>query len=254
MNEFLTNLLSNPKEPVAIQMHAFTPWHIAYLIVVAAFPFACAYFLRRSTRERKESFVRAMAIATLVLYIGDFFLQPFWNDGEMVIDKLPFHICTLLCPVMMLCEYGRKFKWLYSAAALLAIATPFMYMAYPNTAFGDTYTPWSYLVLQPFAYHGCVYAWGMLALLFGKVECNGRTVLKVLGFLVFVTGWASLGNYLYDYNWFFLNKGLDLGFIEFEKPLVYLVMNGGVFAMVMIVFGIYKLATRKRTKDAVSEA
>ena len=191
MNEFLTRLLSNPTEPVDVQMGAFSPWHIAYLIIIVAFPFFCALALKNSSAEKKDKFIKGLAIATLVLYVGDFFLQPFWNGGEMVIDKLPFHICTFLCPMMMLCEYGKKFKTLYSAMALLAIVAPFMYMAYPNTAFGDTFTPWCYRVLQPFAYHGCVYAWGMLALIFGKVECNGKIVLKVLGVQAFITIWAT---------------------------------------------------------------
>lgn len=254
MNEFLTKIFSNP-EVAKVKMELFSPWHILYVILIIAFPFVLYLCLRNLAEDKKTKALRAIAIAIFVVYIGDFFIQPFYNDGNMIVDKLPFHICTFLCPVIMLAQFSRskKMAWLYDAIALLAIVGPFMYFVYPNTAFGDTYTPWCYRVIQTFLYHGLVYSWGVSALLFRKATCKYNVLPKVLIIQAFITLWATFGNWAYDHNWYFL-QGLDMGFVEFKYPLTYLFINLGVFLMVMIVFAIEKLVLHIAQKREVKQA
>ena len=252
MNQTLTNIFSNP-DVATVEMELFSPWHILYVLIILMFPVACALLLRHSAEEKKTKALRAIAIAIFIVYIGDFFIQPFYNGGDLIVDKLPFHICTFLCPMIMLMQFSqsKRLAWFYDAIALLAIVGPFMYFVYPNTAFGDNYTPWCYRVLQTFLYHGLVYAWGMLALILGRVNCRYRILPRVLIVQAFLTLWATFGNWAYDHNWYFL-QGLDLGFASFEYPLTYLMINLGVFLMVMIVYATKHLvsyvAVRKEAK------
>ncbi len=250
MNQFLTNIFSNP-EVATVKMELFSVWHILYVILIVAFPFMLYIGLKNMSEGKKTKALRAIAIAIFVLYIGDFFIQPFYNDGNLIVDKLPFHICTFLCPAIMLAQFSqsKKIAWLYDAIALLAIVGPFMYFVYPNTAFGDTYTPWCYRVIQTFLYHGLVYSWGVVALLFRRASCKYIVLPKVLIIQTVITLWATFGNWAYDHNWYFL-KGLDMGFVEFKYPLTYLIINLGVFLMVMIVFAIEKLVLHIAEKRA----
>lgn len=253
MNQFLTDLFSNP-EVATVKMELFSPWHILYVLLIIAFPLTLALCLRNSTEDKKTKALRAIAIAIFIVYIGDFFIQPFYNDGDMIVDKLPFHICTFLCPVIMLAQFSgsKKMAWFYDAIALLAIVGPFMYFVYPNTAFGDTYTPWCYRVIQTFLYHGLVYSWGITALVFRRATCNYKALYKVLIMQAFITVWASFGIWAYDHNWYFL-KGLDMDFVEFKYPLTYLIINLGVFLMVMIVFAIEKLVLHIAHKREIKQ-
>ncbi len=249
MNETLVKIFSNPDVAVT-KMTLFSFWHILYVLIILIFPFVCMLLTKSSDEDKKLKLSRILAIAVFVVYIGDFFAQPFYNDGNLIVDKLPFHICTFLCPAIMLVQFSnnKRVKWFYDAVALLAIVAPFMYFVYPNTAFGDTCTPYCYRVLQTFVYHGLVYSWGMYALVSGRVKLLYDRFCGVLIIMAFITLWASFGNAAYDHNWYFL-QGLDLGFVNFEFPITYLVMNAGVFLMVMIVFfagkGIYKIKDKK---------
>ena len=259
MNEIMTKIFGTP-EIASVQMELFSVWHIIYVILIVSFPFVLYFGLKNAEYDKKTKALRAIAIAIFVLYIGDFFIQPFYNDGNLIVDKLPFHICTFLCPVIMLAQFSgsKKIAWFYDAIALLAIVGPFMYFVYPNTAFGDNYTPWCYRVVQTFLYHGLVYSWGVSALLFRRATCKYIALPKVLIIQAFITLWATFGNWAYDHNWYFL-KGLDMGFVEFKYPLTYLIINLGVFLMVMIVFAIEKLVLhiahkREEKQVAVSKA
>lgn len=251
MNEILIKLLSNP-EVATIKMELFSAWHILYMVVILLLPLVLAHFLRNASQEKQTTALKAVALAVFWIYIGDFFLQPFYNDGEMIVDKLPFHICTFLCPVVMLAQFSqsKKMHALYDAIALLSVVGPFMYFVYPNTAFGDTYTPWCYRVLQTFLYHGTLYCWGVLALLLGRAKCKPAVLPKVLLLQMVITVWASLGNAGYDHNWYFL-QGLDLGFVELKHPATYLLINLGVFLMVLIVYGIERLVVHLSQKQAL---
>lgn len=246
MNQTLIELLSNP-EVASVKMELFSFWHILYMTLIILFPFVIACLLHNASAERQDRTLRVVALAVFFVYIGDFFLQPFYNDGQLIVDKLPFHVCTFLCPALMLVQFSGKHRiqWFYDAVALLAIVSPFMYFVYPNTAFGDTYTPWCYRVLQTFLYHGLVYSWGTLALLLGRANCKASVLPKVLIVQAVITLWASVGNALYGYNWYFL-QGLDLGFVELKHPVTYLLINLGVFVMVLLVFGMERVTISLR--------
>lgn len=250
MSEILVKLLSNP-EVATVKMELFSVWHILYFVIIFACPFALAGLLRHVSQARQDQALRGVALAVFLIYIGDFFLQPFYNDGNMIVDKLPFHVCTFLCPALMLVQFSskQKLRWFYDAISLLAIVCPFMYFAYPNTAFGDTYTPWCYRVLQTFLYHGSLYTWGTLAVLLGRAQCGATVLPKVLLVQFIITVWASVGNAAYGYNWYFL-QGLDLGFVELKHPATYLLINAGVFCMVLLVYCIAHAVAAAKTKKA----
>ena len=69
-----------------------------------------------------------------MVYIGDFLIQPLSREGAMSVDKLPFHRCTLLCPVIAFTQFIKRFVCIKEPVALLSIISPLMYIVYPCSA------------------------------------------------------------------------------------------------------------------------
>ena len=128
-------LFKKRTEPFEIAFLNF--FHILYLLIILACAIGLAYYLK-SHKEKTRPALRALAYATIVLYVSDFFLQPFVSsDFTMNIDKLPFHICTVLCPILAFTEFNPKFAKFKEPVAILSIAAPLMYLVYPGNAIGE---------------------------------------------------------------------------------------------------------------------
>lgn len=187
-----------------IKITPFSVAHIAYLLLIGGCIVGCWLWMRKKDMECKERVLRFLACALAVSYLSDFFVHEFVYGGVNV-DKLPFHICTLLCPLVAYAQFNRKGSRILEPIVVLSCLAPAMYLCVPASV-GDG-EPWCYQAVQTMFYHGVLLAWGILAIAFGKIRPNIRNCWKCAVALVLITLWATLGNSLYENkNWFFLEE------------------------------------------------
>lgn len=247
MHEFLLWLFKTREEPFEIAFLSF--FHILYLVIIIGLTIALAFYLNKRADKMKPT-LRLLAYALVTVYIADFFIQPFVSsDFTMNIDKLPFHICTVLCPVVAFTEFNKKFDSIREPVAFLAIVAPLMYLVYPGTAIGDI-SPFCYKIIQTFVYHGLLFSWGLNTLASGQFVPNIRNWYKSLIGICFIAIWATIGNLSFNtsylgndpgashYDWFFLT-GTTFPFVPpFLMPLAVIT---AILGMVMIIYGLYYL-------------
>lgn len=246
MRDFAIRLFSDDK-PFNIDVFNF--WHILYAVIIIGLTVLLGIYLSKKDEKTQNRTLSILAFAATALYILDFFVQPLMHGdasiaGEMNIDKLPFHICTVLCPILAFVQFNKcceKFiRVIREPVAIMAIVGPLMYICYPNGAVGDI-SPICYRMLQTFIYHGLVFSWGFNMIATKRVTPSIKRCWKVLAALVLVALWASLGNALYTnsehhYDWFFLT-GSSFPFIP--AAIMPVVVIGAIFCVALMVYGIY---------------
>lgn len=242
MREFLINLFETREEPFDVTLCSV--WHILYVIMIFAAIFGTAWYLRKKDAASKERTLNFMAYSIVIVYVADFFIQPLFRDGEMNVDKLPFHICTLLCPIIAFTQFNKRFEPIKEPVTFLSVISPLMYIVYPGSALG-TESPFCYEIIQTFVYHGLLLAYGVLMLTTQSVKPNIKNSYKALIGISLTVIWAAFGNIVYSedgwgrgYDWFFIT-GKTFPFIP--QVLMPLVVIGCTFGMVMVIYGIYYL-------------
>lgn len=244
MNEFLKKVFQFEGGP---EITLFSGWHFMYIILTIGLPVALAFILKNKSDKAKNLTLSILAIATVSVYIADFFIMPFARtSGEIDLDKLPFHICTFIGVMIPFAQFraqntnrgGQAFR---EVVTCLAIVSSLMYITYPGSALGEIGT-FSYKVVQTFVFHGLVFSWGFLSLTTKSVTLKFKNIWKqAIGILV-VMAWATLGNFSYaDYNWFFLKESI---FPFIPDALMPLAVFASVFAMCAIIYSI-DLLTKK---------
>ena len=242
MKDFLTWLLADRTEPFDIAVFNF--WHILYFLLIFGGIFYTAYRLRSCSVKTQKNVLDGMVYAFTIIYIAGFFLMPFTRSSfTMDMDKLPFHLCTLLCPVICFVQFNTRFAKFFArikeAVVLLATTGSLMYLCYPGAAVGGI-SPFCYRVIETFLFHGLMCGWGILNITTKQITPRIKHCWQPLIGLCIVAVWATLGNAAYvDYDWFFI-KGVTFGFIVGEQtwlltPLVILT----IFAVVLSVYGVY---------------
>lgn len=187
-----------------IKITPFSVSHIVYLLLIGGSIVACWLWMRRKDTDCKERVLRFLAYAVVISYISDFFVHEFVY-GDVIIDKLPFHICTVLCPLIAYAQFNRKGGRILEPIVILSCLAPTMYLSFPASV-GEG-EPWCYQAVQTMFYHGVQLGWGILSIAFGKVKPNIRNCWKSAAVLVLVTLWSAFGNSLYENkNWFFLQE------------------------------------------------
>ena len=247
MYNFLIRLFESKEEPFEIAFLNF--FHILFLTVIVGLTIALAFYLHKH-EEKKKPALRLLAYSLVVVYLSDFFFQPFMSsDFTMNIDKLPFHICTVLCPVVAFTEFNAKFDKIREPVAFLSIVGPLMYLVYPGNAIGEI-SPFCYQIIQTFVYHGLLFSWGLNTLASGQFVPNIKNCYKSLIGICFIASWATIGNLAYNtsylgndpnahhYDWFFLT-GTTFPFIP--PYLMPIAVIAAVFGMVMIIYSLYYL-------------
>lgn len=227
---------ANAKTP---EISLFSVWHFLYILLIVGGTIWAAFALVRKNEKTQDSVLKTLATLLVVTYLGDFFFHPFVY-GELNVDKLPFHLCTFLCPCVAFAQFNKKFAFAKEAVAVLSIVGSLMYVTYPGSAIGDI-SPFHYKIVQTFLYHGLLFAWGVLSAATRRVEFNFKRVWQPLLLILLIVVWASIGNALYSneehhYDWFFLT-GSTFPFIP--APLMPLAVIAAVFGMVNIIYGIY---------------
>jgi len=242
MREFLTELFRTREEPFDITL--FSVWHIGYAAVIFAAILTAARLLRDRESAVKKRALDTVAVLVAVVYVADFFIQPLFRGGMMNVDKLPFHICTLLCPVIAFTQFNPRFSGIKEPVAFLSIIAPLMYLVYPGSALGSE-SPFCYEIIQTFVYHGLVLAYGVLLLTTKTVVPRIKNAYRALVGICLTVLWASFGNAVYSpegwgrgYDWFFIT-GKTFPFIS--QVLMPFVVVGCTFGMVLIIYGLYYL-------------
>ena len=253
MRELFFKLFEMSHFNTGIKITPFSVAHLVYMFLIFGGIALAWYLLRDKDDSKKEKALRFLSYALVISYLSDFFVHDFVYGG-MNMDKLPFHICTALCPLSAIAQFNRKGHKILEPMAVLATLAPMMYICYPASV-GDG-EPWCYQAVQTMFFHGVLLAWGVLNLALGKARLNWKNCWKCAVVLVSITLWAKLGNVLLEHNWFFLNEdalyiGLVSGGVIPKWSLI--IINPIVFFLaVLLVYAIaYPLQKKIRERVGV---
>lgn len=252
MRELFFKLFEQSHFNTGIQITPFSIAHIVYLALIFGGVVAAWFALKNKSADKKEKALRFLAYALVVSYLSDFFVHEFVYGG-LNTDKLPFHICTVLCPLMAFAQFNRKGRKIAEPVAVLAILAPMMYLCFPASV--GSGEPWCYQALQTMFFHGVLMAWGILSVALGEVKTDIRHCWKSGVLLVCITLWAKLGNILMEHNWFFLEEdAFYIGLVEMGiiPKWSLMIINPIVFFLaVLATYGVIG-AVRSMTKKKVA--
>ena len=231
-----------------ISITPFSISHIVYLVLIFGGIVIGWLAFRNQVSEKKEKLLRFLAYALVTSYISDFFVHEFVYGG-LNTDKLPFHICTVLCPLVCFAQFNRNGHKIKESIAVLATLAPMMYLCFPASV-GDG-EPWCYQAVQTMFFHGVLMAWGILNIALGEIQPDIRKCWHSGIVLVGITLWAKLGNVLMEHNWFFLEEdAFYIGLVEggIIPKWSLMIINPIVFFLaVLAVYGVC-YAVRAMTK------
>lgn len=252
MRDFCFKLFEMSHFDTGIQITPFSISHIVYLVLIFGSIIGAWFLLRNKPTEAKIKALRLLTYALIFSYLSDFFFHEFVYGG-LNTDKLPFHICTVLCPLSAIAQFNRNGKKILEPITILAILAPMMYLCYPASV-GDG-EPWCYQAVQTMFYHGVLMAWGILNVALGIVQPDIKKSWKCGIVLICITLWAKLGNLLMDHNWFFLEEdAFYIGLVEngIIPKWSLMVINPIVFFIAaMATYGvIYVVRTINKKKSA----
>jgi uncharacterized membrane protein YwaF len=237
-----------------IQITPFSVAHIVYIVLIFGGVAAGYLWARNKSPEVKEKLLRFLAYALVFSYLSDFFAHEFVYGG-LKTDKLPFHLCTVLCPLMAIAQFNRKGHKIAEPVAILCILGPLMYLCYPASV--GTGEPWCYQAVQTMFYHGVQLAWGALTIALGATKVHIRRSWKCAVLLVCITLWAKFGNILMEHNWFFLEEdALYIGLVEggILPKWSLMIINPIVFYLaVLFIYGIIHTAGAIANKKAATK-
>lgn len=240
MRDLFFKLFANSYFNTGIHITAFSVSHFVYLFLIFGTILALWYFIKRKNEDFRERVLRFLAYAVVISYLADFFVHDFVYGG-MSIDKLPFHLCTALCPTIAFVQFNKKFEKLIEPVSVLAIVGSLMYISYPASV-GEG-EPWCYQAVQTMFFHGAEMAWGILNIAGGKVKLEIKNVWKSAVGLGLITLWAKFGNLILEHNWFFLeHDALYIGLVEngvIPKWSLMIFTPISVFFVVLAIYGIY---------------
>ena len=252
MREVLINIFKDDTFGPDITLFGYM--HIIYFLIIMGFAFFMAYHFRNKSEETKKKILDIFAIILVCLYLGDFFVHPFMNNNDaLVVDKLPFHICTIACPLIAITRiFPNRTKHIAHAVPILGLVGALMYITCPNGAVGEGVKAFSYRMLQTFAYHGILFTYGVLTLAYGENKLEYKKIY-VEAIMIASLVLISLGaNAAYaipgvsHYDWFF-TTGSSFGVSPYLMPFVMFVI---IFAMCnaiyLIYFGVKKIILKKQ--------
>lgn len=247
MYSFISNLLSDIKGGTIFV--CFEIWHFCYIaLFVGVALFAC-FYLKNKDAEKRKSVIDTFIHIAMGLYIADFFLMPF-AYGEIHIEKLPFHVCTTMCVMCFLSRrvgFLKKFKLQF---AVLGMISNFVYLMYPAGVMWHEIHPLSYRVIQTLFFHGVMFVYGLLVLVYERDSFAWKKCYRDLLTVTGMTLWALFGNTLYNndvqfHNWFFVVRDPFNMFPENIAPFIMPFLNIAMFfAVELLVYFIVSKASK----------
>ena len=253
MRALFFKLFESSHFDTGISITPFSLSHIIYMVLIFGSIIAIWFGWRKKDAAAKEKVLRLFAYALAFSYFSDFFFHEFVYGG-LKMDKLPFHICTVLCPLILVAQFNRKGHKIAEPVAALSVLAPMMYLCFPASV-GDG-EPWCYQAVQTMFYHGVLMGWGILSLSLGAVKLEMKHIWKSAVLLVSITLWAKLGNILMEHNWFFLEEdAFYIGLVEqgiIPKWVLMIVNPVGFFLAVLGAYGVvYALRSATKKKNMV---
>jgi hypothetical protein len=249
MREFFLQIFQESESSLEITFLSI--WHILYLLLVIGSAFAITFIVKNKSNKTKQTLLNIFAFLIPALYIADFLIMPLARDDFSIdVDKLPFHLCTIMAFFAPFAQFNKKFEPIKETIVCLTLVGSLMYICYPGSALGDI-SPFTYKIVQTFLYHGIMFVWAFLSLTIGKVELNFKNIWKEAVGIVIIILWAGFGNVVYSheghhFDWFFVT-GSSFPFVpSFLMPYVVLVT---VFAMCAIIYSIYYIVVNKMIKN-----
>lgn len=252
MYEFLSNLLSDKKGGEIFT--CFGIWHISYMLIFFGAIITTVLLLRNKSSSAKQRAINIAINCGFGLYMADFFLMPF-AYGEIDIDKLPFHACTLTCVLCFMSRHNKFLQKFRLQFALVGLISNLIYMVYPAGVMWYEIHPLSYRAVQTLLFHGVMVAYGIFVLAFENVDLKWRKIYKELVLLVCMAAWAMLGNTLYsgtlgdysrDFNWFFVKTDpfgiLPATIAPFATVFAFMLADALIY---LIYFGIRKMCKKR---------
>lgn len=241
-----------------IMITPFSVSHIVYLVLIFGGIFTAWYVLRKKDTAAKQRALRFLGYMVALSYVSDFFVHDFVYGG-LNANKLPFHICTVLCPLIAVAQFNKKGNKILEPIAILSMLAPMMYLCYPASV-GEG-EPWCYQAVQTMFYHGVQMAWGILTVALGFVKPNIRKCYQSGILLVAIALWATLGNNLMPgNNWFFLeedafyiglvaNGVIPQWLLMIINPVVFFL---AILAIYGICYALKALFNKKKVKETVT--
>lgn len=247
MRELFFKLFRMSYFDTGISVTAFSVSHLIYFTLIFGLVILGHFMLHNRPMANKIKALRLLAYAIAFSYLSDFFFHEFVYGG-LNTDKLPFHICTVLCPLACFAQFNHNGKKILEPVAILAVIAPMMYLCYPaNIGSGE---PWCYQAVQTMFYHGVLMGWGILTLSLGVIEPQIKDSWKLAIMLAGITLWAKLGNILLEHNWFFLEEdAFYIGLVEngvIPKWSLMIANPVAFYLVALIIYGICHLATKKK--------
>lgn len=256
LREILLNIFKRDIGGPDITLFGF--FHIFYFLIIIGVTILLIFLFNKKDQSVKKKLLDIYCLILVGLYLGDFFVHPFiYGDNSLIVDKLPFHLCTIACPLIALCRiFPNKLKHIRCASTILGFVGALMYLTCPNGAVGIGVKAFSYTILQTFAYHGVLFTYGILALVFGDITPNIKKIWIEL-IMIACLDLISLGaNAAYStsehhYDWFF-TTGSSFGMSPYVMPFI---MFGIISLMCLAIYGLYYLFKYKvfKKKDAIQE-
>lgn len=251
MRELFFTLFEQSHFNTGIKVTPFSLSHVFYLLLIFGGIVGGYFLLRKCTMERKISVMKILIVLLTVSYISDFFVHEFVyasydeagkliSGGGLNMDKLPFHICTALCPLTLFAQFNKYGKKILEPIVMLASLAPLMYLFCPiSVGSGE---PWCYQTVQTMFFHGVLLAWGILNIALGIVKPNIKKCYTSAIALVGITLWAKFGSVILAHNWFFLDEdAFYIGLVEkgiIPKWTLMIINPVVFFSAVLALYGI----------------
>ncbi len=230
-------------------------WHCLYLVLLIGSITAIGLLLKNKSEKIKTRAVDLTISLAFGLYMADFFLMPF-SYGYVDIDKLPFHICTLMSVMCFASRHNAFLGRFKTAFTMMGLVGALIYVAYPAGVANGEVSIFSYRILQTLLFHGLMVAYGVWSLLFGDAKPTWRTSYKDLGVISANILLAVIANHLYSgvengrsFNWCFIVSDplciIPDSVAPYVMPFIIIAI---FFAIDMLIYLIYRLLTQKRRR------
>ena len=130
MRDVLLKIFSATQGSASIELFSF--WHFFYLILIIGGSIFGAVLLKNKSENAKDFTLKLLAWLIPAVYIADFMIMPLASsDFSINVDKLPFHVCTLMAFFVPFVQFNKKFKPIEEAVCCLTMAGSLMYLCYP---------------------------------------------------------------------------------------------------------------------------
>ena len=173
--------------------------YFCVLLFIAVLIICMCIIFRNKSNETKQKVLNFSAVALIVLYIFDFFVQPFWA-GSMIVNKLPFHICTATGVLIPFVTFNKRCSFLKTTITIWAVLAPLIWLIVPINVLNAPHRLYSYPILQSYMYHIIELFWGVFMIVSGVSKLDWKNIWQPIIGLIPMAIWATIGQELYYPN------------------------------------------------------